>query len=148
MSSELIIDEYIRENTSSKKVFENKHKTWFPTGVYHQKEFYEKVRHPYALYCLFRAYEVRGNLRTPFYKKIKHEYFDNGYIVSALSHKQIIEKTGWYKSMIITYTNKLVEWRWIRIDKVDVGRPQKQYIYILGHTSEIGDDRYFMYEFL
>lgn len=148
MDSNLIIDRYMREQAAPKKVFENKHKTWFPTGIFHQKEFYEKVRHPYSLYCLFRGHEVRGNLRTSFYRQIKQDYFDKGYIVSALSHKQIISKTGWYKSMIVSYTHKLVEWRWVRIDKIDVGKPQKQYIYILGYINEIGDDRYFMHEFL
>jgi len=148
MDSALILDEYVRERAPTKKVFENKHKTWFPTGVFQQKEFYEKVRDPYALYCLFRAHEIRGNMRTELYKRIKQEYYDKGYIVSALSHKQIMAKTGWYKSMIVSYTEKLVDRRWLRIDKIDVGKPQKQYVYILGNLSEFGDDRYFMYEFL
>ena len=149
MDSELIIDEYRREqsNKPKERVYENKHKIWFPSGLFHQKEFFDMADESFLLYCLFRSHEVRNGVRSKFYNRIKKDYFDKGHIVSVLSNRQISQKTGWYYGRIERYVKKLVEKRWVRIDKVEVGKPRKQNVYILGYTSPVGDDVYFIYQF-
>ncbi len=145
ISSELIIDDYIA-NTSKQKVNNTGYKIWLAGGLLNNKNLYIEENSPLALYLLFRANEIRGKMRTPLYKRVRMEYYVNGYIVCALSYKQIVNKTGWYRSKISRYVETLVERRWVRIDKINVGKRNKQNIYILGRLTDIGDDRYFIDE--
>jgi len=143
-----IIDEYIikKENNYPTHKHNTGYKIWLAGGLLNNKNLYIEENSPLALYLLFRANEIRGRMRTPFYKRIKHEYYDNGYIVCALSYQQIVNKTMWYRSKISRYIDKLVSRRWVRIDKINVGKRSKQNVYILGRLTEIGDDRYFIDE--
>ena len=151
MSSNLIIDDYIREQvvtTPEKPLYSHNHKTWFYTGMFKQKKFYEMASKSFLLYCLLRSNVIRGNVKSPFYKRIKSEYYDNGHIVCALSQREISEKTGWYRSKVIYYVDDLIDKRFIRVDKIDVGKYKKQHIYLLGRTSNSGDDRYYIDEII
>lgn len=145
--SEQIIDDYVNKNVSvNKPDYKNSFKVWKASGLLDNPNYYAFVNHPIGLYELFRNNEIRGIMRTPLNKRIKYEYFDNGYIVCALSFSQIEKKTGWYRSKISRYIKKLVDQRWIRIDRIDVGKKEKQHIYLLGRVNNSGDDIYYMDE--
>jgi hypothetical protein len=147
--AESILNEYSQNNVSVNKP-NNKggFKVWLSGGLLDNPTFYKYVNDPVALYLLFRNYEIRGRMRNPLYKRIKREYFDNGHIACALSFSKIEEKTGWYRSKISRYIKKLEEYRWVRIDRIDVGKKEKHNVYILGRINNLGDDIYFIDEII
>lgn len=147
--SEQIIENYINKNTHiNKPEQKGGFKVWYSGGLLDNKEYYKFADHPVGLYQLFRNNEIRGNMKSPLYKRVYKEYFEVGHIVCALSFSQIESKTGWYRSRISRYIDKLVEWRWIRVDKIDVGKKKKQNIYLLGRINIMGDDSYYMDEII
>jgi len=151
LSAEQVIDDYRntinKDNHSKCEILkDNGFKIWIPGGLVDNSNFYKYESSPMMLYLLFRGKLIRGKMTTPLWKKIKQEYYDNGYLVCALSYSQIMDKTGWYRSKIHRYVNELVERRWIRIDRVNVGKKYKQNIYLLGRLTEFGTDRYFIDE--
>ena len=121
-------------------------KVWFLKGLFNQKKFYENFSDPLALYMLLRSNVIRGNMKTPMLKKIKYEYYDIGYLVCALSYREIAAKTGWSNYKIETYIDKLRKARMIRIDKINIGKPQDKNVYILGTVNE-GGETYYVDEF-
>lgn len=146
-----VIDKYIQEDTdfiAKNNFYDNKHKTWFPTGTFQQKKFYEIPGESFMLYCLLRSNIIRGNMLSDFYKEIKKIYYDNGYLVCALTQQQMAKKTGWHRSKVRRHLLKLVDVRCIRIDKMPVNKQLKRHIYLLGRTSNIGEDRYYIDEFI
>ena len=149
-NSDLIMDERIRERVSmpGKPVYKNNHKTWFNTGMFHQPKFYEISPRAFVVYCVLRAHEVRGNVKSDFWKAIKKKYYDNGHIVCALSQRGISDKTGWGRSRVMRGIKELDLLKIVRIDKIDVGNQNDQHLYLLGRTSNTGDDRYFIDEFI
>lgn len=147
MKPELILDQYIRKDVSvNVDTPKNRHKVWLSNGLILNKLFFEYINDPIALYLLFRSREIRGTMKTPLYKRLHAEYYENGYIVCALSFSQIEKITGWFRSKITRYIKALVDRRWVRVDKIDVGKKEKQNIYLLGRLNNIGDDIYFIDE--
>jgi len=150
MSNSLIIDDYIREQvkTSEEPIYIHKHKTWFHTGMFQQKKFCTIPTDSFMIYCIMRAYEVRGNVRSAFYKRIKKKYYDHGHIVCALSQRGISDKMGWHRSKVVRHIKPLVNLKIVRVDEIDVGNQNDQHLYLLGRTDSAGDNRYFIDEFV
>jgi len=143
-----IIDKYINNNVSISKSIKNMFKVWLNSGLLDNEYFYQVDNSPLALYFLLRNNEIRGKMKSPLNKRLKREYFENGHIVCGLSYSQIEKKTGWYRSMISRRIDTLKDRRWIRIDRIDVGKKEKQNIYLLGRINLIGDDSYFLDEII
>lgn len=144
LKKQKIID--ISNNNNKKK--ESSHRQWFLSDMFHKPEFFQIDKSPFALYSLFRSYEVRQNLSSEFMQRLKREFFDKGWIVSSLPIRRIREITKWSTRTIDTYIEKLVELRWIVIIKIDVGKEQKQNVYVLAKRNLIsGKDEYLIDDF-
>lgn len=148
LESEKILSKYIDKDVSVNipNTKADMFKVWLPSGLLNSKAYYKYANHPTGLYHLFRNNEIRGVMRTPLYIQLRKEYFEYGHVVCALSYSQIEEKTGWFRSKISRYVDKLVKWRWIRIDKIDVGKKEEQNVYLLGRLNGLGNTVYYMDE--
>jgi len=152
LQKQTIVDKFIiddNELLDNEKPYDSNHRQWYYSGMFHKPDIFKIDKSPLALYMLFRSYEIRRNVSSPFMMRLKKEYFDKGYIVSSLPFRLIEEKTQWSRAHIEKNIKALVKLKWIVVYKIDVGKSREQNVYALAKRNFIsGKDEYFINDFL
>lgn len=154
MQPELILDKYIKKQYINKEFhidesqYNNKHKMWFPTGMFQQKKYYTIPAQSTMVYSFIRSYVVRGVGKNPFLTLLKTKFYDNNLLACSKSQRDIAKGMGWERSKVYKWIKPLIELGIIFTQSIDVGNYKDQTVYIIGTVDQNGDERYFIDTFI